>query len=313
MKKTERINDMLIFLNNKRSFNLKDLMERYHISKSTALRDVQSLEEIGVPIYSELGRNGCYKILENKILSPIFFNIDEMYAIYFALLTLKGYKSKPFNIENKLLEDKFKNILPKNVLSQITTMEKVLSFEVTNHSNFSQYLKQILQGIFEEKVYDLVYLKRGEKVRLVAQFIRMESKFGQWYAKVYQFKTDRIKILRCDKIQSIKETTKFTPKKLDVLLSDLETFHKAPDAINFEVRVNKAGKDIFDKENYPSMNISKENEDYVISGYFNSNEIDFIANYFLRFGLTIHSIEPVKLKQIVQNKILSIQQHLTSI
>ncbi|MEI2312695.1 HTH domain-containing protein, partial [Bacillus nitratireducens] len=51
MKKTERINDMLIFLNNKRYFNLKDLMARYDISKSTALRDIQSLEEIGVPIY----------------------------------------------------------------------------------------------------------------------------------------------------------------------------------------------------------------------------------------------------------------------
>ncbi|MCC2461088.1 HTH domain-containing protein, partial [Bacillus mobilis] len=55
MKKTERINDMLIFLNNKRHFNLKDLMVRYAISKSTALRDIQSLEEIGVPLYSELG------------------------------------------------------------------------------------------------------------------------------------------------------------------------------------------------------------------------------------------------------------------
>ncbi|MEB9816424.1 DeoR family transcriptional regulator, partial [Bacillus cereus] len=41
MKKTERINDMLIFLNNKRNFNLKDLMVRYDISKSTALRDIQ--------------------------------------------------------------------------------------------------------------------------------------------------------------------------------------------------------------------------------------------------------------------------------
>lgn len=72
MKKTERINDMLIFLNNKKSFNLSDLMERYSISKSTALRDVQSLEQIGMPIYSELGRNGKYEILASSILSPIF-------------------------------------------------------------------------------------------------------------------------------------------------------------------------------------------------------------------------------------------------
>ena len=62
MKKSERINDMMIYLNNKETFNLKDIMEKYSISKNTALRDIRSLEEIGMPIYSFSGRNGRYKI-----------------------------------------------------------------------------------------------------------------------------------------------------------------------------------------------------------------------------------------------------------
>ena len=39
-------------------------------------------------------------------------------------------------------------------------MERTLSFEVTNHSNFSPFLKEILQGIFAERVYYLTYLKK---------------------------------------------------------------------------------------------------------------------------------------------------------
>lgn len=58
MKKSERLIDMMVYLNDKKSFNLKDIMDRYTISKSTALRDIQSLEEIGMPIYSNSGRNG---------------------------------------------------------------------------------------------------------------------------------------------------------------------------------------------------------------------------------------------------------------
>ena len=50
MKKSERINDMMMYLNNKETFNLKDIMEKYSISKNTALRDIKSLEEIGMPI-----------------------------------------------------------------------------------------------------------------------------------------------------------------------------------------------------------------------------------------------------------------------
>ena len=58
MNKSERINDMMLFLNDRSSFNLKDIMKKYNISRSTALRDISSLEEIGMPIYSQTGRNG---------------------------------------------------------------------------------------------------------------------------------------------------------------------------------------------------------------------------------------------------------------
>ncbi|MEJ9112205.1 helix-turn-helix transcriptional regulator [Bacillus paramobilis] len=313
MKKTERINDMLIYLNNKRYFNLRDLMVRYDISKSTALRDIQSLEEIGVPIYSELGRNGSYKIIENSVLSPIYFSVDEMYALYFSILTLNGYKTKPFNIESIALENKFKHVLPDNVSKNISIMERTLSFEVTNHSNFSPYLKEILQGIFAERVYQLTYLKKDAEKVLVAQFIRIESKFGQWYAKIFNFEANHVQIIRCDKILSIEETSNTNPKNLEELLSYLINFHRKPDATDFIVIVNQKGKDIFDKENYPSMKIKKENENYSITGYFNKQEVEFIASYFLNFGETIISIQPVMLKELIYNKVLSIKQHLNSL
>ena len=67
MRKSTRLNDMMIFLNDKSFFNLKDIMQEYGISKSTAIRDIQSLEEIGMPIFSETGRNGRYGILKNRL------------------------------------------------------------------------------------------------------------------------------------------------------------------------------------------------------------------------------------------------------
>ena len=96
MKKSERINDMMIYLNNKETFNLKDIMEKYSISKNTALRDIRSLEEIGMPIYSFSGRYGRYKILKNKLFSPVLFNVNEIHALYFTILALKGCKKHRF-------------------------------------------------------------------------------------------------------------------------------------------------------------------------------------------------------------------------
>ena len=62
MNKSQRINDMLIFLNKKRQFNLKDIMNRYHISKSTALRDIASLETLGMAVIKFLATT-CYLLL----------------------------------------------------------------------------------------------------------------------------------------------------------------------------------------------------------------------------------------------------------
>lgn len=43
MKKSERLNQELIFLSDKYSFQLKDLETEFGISKRTALRDIEEL------------------------------------------------------------------------------------------------------------------------------------------------------------------------------------------------------------------------------------------------------------------------------
>lgn len=74
MKKSERMNQMLRFINQKQQFTLQDLMQEFQISKRTALRDITSLEELGAPIYVEYGRYGGYRLLQQMQLPPISFN-----------------------------------------------------------------------------------------------------------------------------------------------------------------------------------------------------------------------------------------------
>ena len=56
MKKSERLNQELFFLRTHPQFNLNQLMKTFGISKSTALRDIEALENLGVPLYVESHR-----------------------------------------------------------------------------------------------------------------------------------------------------------------------------------------------------------------------------------------------------------------
>ncbi len=177
MNKSQRINDMLIFLNKKRQFNLKDIMNRYHISKSTALRDIASLETLGIPIYSDLGRNGSYKILSNDLLSPIVFSIDEISALYFSMLTLENYNMCPFDIDLQKLKEKFENSISEQQLSKIAKIEKILQPEVRKTINNSQ-LRIILDILLnrQEEFFPIKY----EQQSLQVQFIKLFSHKGVW-------------------------------------------------------------------------------------------------------------------------------------
>lgn len=313
MNKAERINDLILYLNNKNNFNLKDIMDKYNISKSTAIRDILSLEQIGMPIYSELGRNGGYGILKNRLLSPIIFTIDEMYSLYFTMITLGAYKSTPFNLEISKLKQKFESCLSEKQLTGIRKIENILTFETTEHLNSSPFLIDILKYAVEEKVCFIHYSKSNNLKKYYVQFFNISSKYGQWYTSAFDFRTKKLKVFRCDKIISIKENNDYISKDLEEMNSSTIKTHKTKTSIDFKVQIHSSAIDLFTKENYPSMKLHFENNMYFIKGYYNKNEEDFISSYFLNYGTSIISIEPKELKTLITNKISILKHYYSSI
>ncbi|SFL75306.1 helix-turn-helix transcriptional regulator [Pelosinus propionicus] len=310
MKKSERINDMMIYLNDKKSFNLKNIMERYSISKSTALRDIQSLEEIGMPIYSNSGRNGCYGILPNRLLSPIVFTIDEVHALYFSMQTLNAYQSTPFHLSVEKLKQKFESCISEERIKRLRKMDLIFSLGSYQNKNECGCLEHILNMAIEENVCEVRYTKGEVEKQFYVQFFDITSAYGQWYASAYNFQTKKPQVFRCDKIHSVQRSDKYIAKPLlEFLISSQELFREE-DAITFEIGISTKGADIFHKEHYPSMELYHENEKYYIRGFYNKGEERFIASYFAAYGETIFSIKPVILKKLILERLDTIKKHL---
>lgn len=311
MNKSERINDMMLFLNDRSSFNLKDIMEKYNISRSTALRDISSLEEIGMPIYSQTGRNGHYRILPNKLLSPIVFNTDEIFSLYFSMLTLKAYETTPFHLSIEKLKEKFERCLPSDKIELIHKTEKVLSFGTVKQVNHCEFLKNILEFILDEKICRIKYSKNNVIEQYYIQFFNISSKYGQWYAIGYNFKTEDYKVFRCDKILNMEESTQYSSKSLSELMKSYNISLKKKGYVEFEIEISKAGADLFYKENYPSMKLFHENGKYFIRGFYNTGEENFITEYFMNYGKNILSIKPFFLKNLIITKIKDLENYFS--
>ncbi|MFL1675082.1 helix-turn-helix transcriptional regulator [Paenibacillus dendritiformis] len=308
MKKSERLNDMLRYLNGREFFNLHDLMEKYHISKSTALRDISSLEQLGMPIYAEHGRHGRYGILKNRLLSPITFTMDEVYALYFAMLTLESYQSTPFHLRVNQLNEKFENCLSKNQVKQIHKMKKILQFEAYQHHHVSRFLDNILKSILHESTCKLQYVKNNEKKSYQVQFFKISAKFGQWYAAGIELHTNKYRVFRCDRITGIEEEDNKSRFSIDELVGRSLEMYQSEKSIDFEVEILEQAKDLFYKEHYPSMKIENGYKT-MIKGFYNPGEEEFIADYFMRYGHHVISVKPESLKQIIQDRAESLLNH----
>ncbi|KAF6576241.1 YafY family transcriptional regulator [Paenibacillus sp. EKM212P] len=308
MKKSERLNDMIRYLNSREFFNLNDLMDKYHISKSTALRDINSLEQLGMPIFSEHGRYGRYGILKNRLLSPIIFTMDEVYALYFAMLTLEAYQSTPFHLSVNKLNEKFEHCLSKIQINQIHKMKKVLQFETYQHNHVSRYLDKILTSILNESTCKVKYVKNNQKKNYYIQFFKISAKFGQWYATGIELHTNKYRVFRCDRITFVEEEENNSRFSIDELLNRSLEMYQTEKSIDFEVEIVEQAKDIFYKEHYPSMKI--ENGDKtVIKGFYNPGEEEFIAQYLMRYGHYVRSVKPESLKRIIKDRVEHLLHH----
>lgn len=312
MNKSERINDIMLFLKDKNLFNLKDLIDRYNISKSTALRDIQSLEEIGMPIYSQSGRNGYYGVLSNRLLSPIVFNIDEIFALYFSMLTLRAYETTPFHLRVKKLKEKFENCLSKEKIEMLRRIESVFSLGAIQHFNHCHFLKDILQFAVEEKTCKIKYQKEDIQKWYHVQFFNISSAYGQWYATGFNFETCVPQVYRCDKVLDISECNQYHAKPLSDFLKPAQLLYKTSGATDFEVEISKKGCDLFYKENYPSMKLYFENNRIFIRGFYNQGEENFITNYLISYGENIFSIKPISLQNLIIKKLNRIKKQISS-
>ena len=100
MSKSKRLMELMMTVNRKRRFKVKELADEFGVSTRTILRDLQELSELGVPLYSEVGPHGGYQVVRERVLPPIAFTEEEAAAMFFAVHALRHYSSLPFESES---------------------------------------------------------------------------------------------------------------------------------------------------------------------------------------------------------------------
>jgi predicted DNA-binding transcriptional regulator YafY len=296
MKKSARVQQELFFINENKSFQLKDLMRTFNISKSTALRDIEDLEQLGVPLYAENGRYGGYKVIHNALLPPIYFSEDEIFAIFYSLQLLKLLTDSPFGDAYANVQQKLLNTFSAARQKKIAQMIDCVQYEGVMQIESTRNLGQIFSSILKNELIKMQYSRYGrdEKRIIPARLILMD---GYWYCIAFDVNKSQWRTYRCDFMKDIEIEVSNQKLFSDDELRTIYQVQKQHDrAYDFKVQVSEEGKAYFLKRKFSNMSLKIENNINLIVGSFNPNELNFLANYFLGFGENAEILAPESLK-----------------
>ena len=134
MKKVERINIIMRYINNRAHFTISEIMREFNISRSTAIRDIREIEAMGMPLVAEVGRDGGYFVMNNSVLPTVRFTDNEIKALFIAFMATRN-QQLPYLKSRQSLAEKLLGLISENQQDDLVLLNQILLFEGTNPNN----------------------------------------------------------------------------------------------------------------------------------------------------------------------------------
>lgn len=159
MKKVERINTIMRYINNRAHFTISNIMRDFNISRSTAIRDIREIEAMGMPLVAEVGRDGGYFVMNNSVLPTVRFTDNEIKALFIAFMATRN-QQLPYLKSRQSLAEKLLGLISENQQDDLVLLNQILLFEGTNPINPDLLELSDLPHPMLEKLIQILLLDR---------------------------------------------------------------------------------------------------------------------------------------------------------
>ncbi|MBP2000086.1 putative DNA-binding transcriptional regulator YafY [Paenibacillus shirakamiensis] len=206
MRKVERINIMMRYINNRAHFTISEIMREFEISRSTAIRDIKEIETMGMPLVAEVGREGGYFVMNNSVLPTVRFTDNEIKALFIAFMATRN-QQLPYLKSRQSLAEKLLGLLSTHQQDDLVILNQILLFEGTNPHNPDlldlsdlphPMLEQLIQILLVDR-YVAVTVKEESGLKYYCMYIlHLYREKSFWYIEGFDTVEDKRKMLTVD-------------------------------------------------------------------------------------------------------------------
>jgi predicted DNA-binding transcriptional regulator YafY len=302
VSKARRLMELIVAVNRKRQFTVKELADEFSVSARTILRDLQELSEIGVPLYSEVGPHGGYRILQERLLPPIAFTEREAAAVFFAVQALRHYSSLPFETETSAALNKFYRYMPEDVRERIDQMRDRVDFIVPARQAQAPHLSVLLDAAVRQVVVLVDYTSKQKRGQREIQPIGIYTRQGLWYCLAYCLLRKSYRVFRCDRIASAVPSDSPPLDLRQIHLGNREELVRTEgDSVYLYADLSQAGVEACEANPcpVPLLHVRYDGTGW-LEGQVDRSDIPYYASYFAGLGKEAMVLQPQELREAIR-------------
>ncbi|RAW13391.1 transcriptional regulator [Paenibacillus taichungensis] len=315
MKKVERINIIMRYINNRAHFTISEIMREFNISRSTAIRDIREIEAMGMPLVAEVGRDGGYFVMNNSVLPTVRFTDNEIKALFLAFMATRN-QQLPYLKSRQSLTEKLLGLISENQQDDLVLLNQILLFEGTNPHNPDLLDLSDLPHPMLEKLIQLLLIESSLLVTIQEEMeiksypiylLHLYREKSLWIIEGFDLEEEKRRILSVDNLTHIEP---FPTKKKVSKKKILEKLSKQEEMINLVLELGPKAIAQFKKYHPLKLSLSYTNPyqtTAVIKTFINvrhAEELTEISNWLLFLGGDIQVKEmPKEILACVQERL----------
>ncbi|WP_127592829.1 helix-turn-helix transcriptional regulator [Paenibacillus lautus] len=315
MKKVERINTIMRYINNRAHFTISEIMQEFNISRSTAIRDIREIEAMGMPLVAEVGRDGGYFVMNNSVLPTVRFTDTEIKALFIAFMATRN-QQLPYLKSRQSLAEKLLGLISENQQDDLVLLNQILLFEGTNPNNPDlldlsdlphPMLEKLIQILLVDR-YLLVSIKEEKMIKSYTIYLlHLYREKSLWLIEGFDLEEEKRRIIPVDNLTHVEP---YPPKKRVSKKKILEQLSKHEEVINLVLDLGPKAIAQFKKYHPLKFSISYTNPyqtTATLKTFINvhhSEELTEITNWLLFLG------GDIKVREIPEEVLAGLQERL---
>ncbi len=228
---TTRVLTILELLQARGGMSGAELATRLEVDRRTVRRYITMLQDLGIPIETERGPVGGYRLRPGFKLPPLMLTDDEALAVTLSLIAARrqGIPADPHTIEGALA--KIERVLPEGLRKRLQAVESSVAFlpAPVAPQPPGEMVLLISAAVQQRRRVQMRYLSRREETERGVDPYGLVSHWNRWYVVGWCHLRQAVRVFRLDRIldAAVEERTFTRPAAFDSLGYLLESFATA--------------------------------------------------------------------------------------